>query len=444
MDELSRDQYIILIIIFIIIIIAIIIVSYQVSTPIPLDTEEADIIIVGGGTSACIIAYRLSQRYPNKSIIILERGRDRRNDPMVYNIANAGIIGYSAPYSQLIPIDFPNTNASVAYVNGGGSTHNFALVVRGSPDFYNKQWREQLKLSYNDLVQDYFPLIEAYYPTNPNETPSSSPALSSVRFQSGKVHMTQLPVSVSISSRFWPLIGQSFNQGFQLLGKALEILMHHGPLRASDTFSNAITNAVMVTKSIMTVPDYNADVVNCTSINPQLFVDNISGIRQSTDVAYLSRDIILFDKNGNGAGSDAHQVNGINPLQFVPNATVTKVNSNFVEWTNGTSNFTTKVRERVIMAAGAIYTPYILELSGFSNAEIGKDLTDHYGCTMILSIEPNENDSFIFSSGPIAFLPRNNNGTSRDWEFVVEGAVNQSLIQVITGISPTATLFSFI
>jgi len=53
----------------ILIVVAIIIIACQISTsiPIPLDTDEADIVIVGGGTSACIIAYRLAQKYPTKS-----------------------------------------------------------------------------------------------------------------------------------------------------------------------------------------------------------------------------------------------------------------------------------------------------------------------------------------------------------------------------------------
>ena len=226
-----------LVILFILILMAIFFIVYNVNIPIPLDTENADIVIVGGGTSACIIAARLVQRYPLKSIIILERGKNRRTDPMVYNIANGFTIGYNPPYSELLPTDFPNITASVAYMNGGGSSHNLSLVVRGSPDFYNKQWREQLGLSYDDLVNQYFPLIENYQPADSTNT-------SSLRFTSGKVQMTQLPVSISIGPRIWPIIVLVLNEGLGALGQAVEILNGHGPLRASDAFSNNITQTI--------------------------------------------------------------------------------------------------------------------------------------------------------------------------------------------------------
>lgn len=436
---------------FILILIAIFFIVYNVNVPIPLDTENADIVIIGGGTSACIMAYRLSQRYPSKSIIILERGKDRRTDPIVYNIANGTTVGYTAPYSELLPTDFPNITASVAYLNGGGSSHNLALVVRGSPDFYNKQWREQLGLSYNDLVNEYFPLIEDYEPADSSNT-------SSLRFTSGKVKITQLPVSISIWPRIWPILVVFFNEGFGVLGQALEILNGHGPLRASDTFSNNITQTIAMMKNVPNTPDYNTDIVTCTANSPQIFIDNIIGIRQSTDVAYLPHSVITFDKNGNGRRGN---------LQFVPNAVVTKVSSDMIEWTRrGTAppggesyglstktsgnvpvNSTTKVNKggKVIMCAGAIYTPFLLQLSGFDNPNIGKDLTTHYGCTMILSIDATPDDSFIFSSGPIAFVSRNGTDNTRDWQFIVEGAFNQSLLDGIDyPKTPNTRLFSFI
>ncbi|CAH6419674.1 Glucose-Methanol-Choline (GMC) oxidoreductase [uncultured virus] len=421
-QETNYSSYITgaLIIISILIIIAIIFLSYRVHVPIPLDTETADIVIIGGGTSACIAAYRLSQRFPRKSIIILERGRDRRNDPIVYNIANAAIAGYAEPYSEVLPTNLPNVGVSVAKMNGGGSSHNFALVVRGSPDFYNDKWREQLHLSYDDLVNQYFPLIEAYYPITSNDSTEDS----HVRFTSGKVHMTQLPVSISIGPRILPIIGAGFNQGFQVWGQALEILNNHGPLRASDSFSDAVVQAITTTKNVPIVPDYNTEVVNCTCTTSQLFVDNIIGIRQSTDVAYLPRDVIIFDVEGHGRH---------NNLQFVPYANVTRVTSGHIEWDNNGTPTITRINSggQVIMAAGAIYTPFLLELSEFPNENIGKELTTHYGCIMIIAVQPTSHANFVFSSGPLAFVSRNESEKSRDWQFIVAGSINESLLEGI-------------
>lgn len=44
--------------------------------------QEADYVIVGGGTSGLVVAHRLSED-PDVSIIVLEAGKDLRADPRV-------------------------------------------------------------------------------------------------------------------------------------------------------------------------------------------------------------------------------------------------------------------------------------------------------------------------------------------------------------------------
>lgn len=46
--------------------------------------EEADYVIVGGGTAALVVACRLSEN-PETRIIVLERGEDVSNDARVQN-----------------------------------------------------------------------------------------------------------------------------------------------------------------------------------------------------------------------------------------------------------------------------------------------------------------------------------------------------------------------
>ena len=47
-----------------------------------LSTNEADYVIVGGGTSGLVLANRLSEN-PNVSIIVLEAGENHLDDPRV-------------------------------------------------------------------------------------------------------------------------------------------------------------------------------------------------------------------------------------------------------------------------------------------------------------------------------------------------------------------------
>lgn len=44
---------------------------------------EYDVIFAGGGTAACVTAGRLSRRFPDLKILIIERGRDSLGEPTV-------------------------------------------------------------------------------------------------------------------------------------------------------------------------------------------------------------------------------------------------------------------------------------------------------------------------------------------------------------------------
>ncbi|MCJ1305645.1 hypothetical protein MMC08_008460 [Hypocenomyce scalaris] len=51
------------------------------------DGREYDVVLAGGGTAACIIAGRLAQADPSLSILIIEGGKNNLNDPLVTNPA---------------------------------------------------------------------------------------------------------------------------------------------------------------------------------------------------------------------------------------------------------------------------------------------------------------------------------------------------------------------
>ncbi|RDL34680.1 Uncharacterized protein BP5553_07808 [Venustampulla echinocandica] len=50
---------------------------------IPSGLDEVDVIIAGGGTAGCVVASRLSDADPNLSILIIEGGSDNYNDPSI-------------------------------------------------------------------------------------------------------------------------------------------------------------------------------------------------------------------------------------------------------------------------------------------------------------------------------------------------------------------------
>ena len=54
--------------------------------------DQFDLIIVGGGTAGCVLASRLHQGDPSKSILLIERGPDERTHPQITNPLAAPLI----------------------------------------------------------------------------------------------------------------------------------------------------------------------------------------------------------------------------------------------------------------------------------------------------------------------------------------------------------------
>lgn len=352
-----------------------------------------DIVIIGAGTAGCVVARRLSQQFPHKTIVLLERGGDHSNNPVVYNPKNGPIAAYQEPFSQVLTTNFPNVNISLASMFGGGSSHNFSLAVKGSPNFYNSEWEKALGLTYLEL-QPYFTKIDEM------------------------MAISQLPVLIDLKSKILPVLSLGLTQ----LIKSITIFLNLGPLRASDSFSNVVVKSVSRTKTVPIVNNYNESITNCTSKIPQIFVDSTTGIRQNTFNTYLPDNYLKTAKN----------------LTIIPNANVTHVGSNFVTWKQSNSK-EVKITQsnKIILAAGAVYTPFLLLKSGLSH--VGQDLQNHYGCQMICSIEGVDK----FSSGPVSFVNYLPNSRNRDWQLTVSGSVDNRLLEH-QHVPPKSNTFTFL
>ncbi len=408
---------IVLIVIIIIITIAVLTVIQDRQRTHP-EFDEADVIIIGAGTAGCVMARRLHERNRNLKIVMLERGVDRSNDRNVYNIANAITAGFFPPYSEVIPTDFPGTAASFALMYGGASSHNFALAVRGSPEFYDTLWKPELGLGFEELIP-IFKRIEKY-----NGEPNNKTQSPELRGENGLLRISQLPERLDIGSILGPIIGRTFHlgsvDGSRMIQQALTVAKNVGGLRATDEFANPLMNAVRKLTGAPIVEDYNVDIGACVSKKPQLFVDAVTGLRSSLNVAYLSRCFRETDSK--------------NSLNVVFNADVEKIlmerkNAEGVQWKDqiGITHITPlKPKGKVILCGGGVYSPVILQRSGFANPKIGANLTTHFGCTMIMSVI-NKTD---FSTGPVGFIPRVPGEKTRDYQLVVGGEtlVNFGLI----------------
>ncbi|RSM19138.1 hypothetical protein CDV31_002059 [Fusarium ambrosium] len=102
-----------------------------------IQTEEYDIVIAGGGTTACVVAGRLAKADPSLSILLIEEGKDNHEDPMIRN--PVVFLSHLAPGSKTVKfykskasnyVDGREVVLPAGSVLGGGSSVNFMLYTR--------------------------------------------------------------------------------------------------------------------------------------------------------------------------------------------------------------------------------------------------------------------------------------------------------------------------
>jgi choline dehydrogenase-like flavoprotein len=408
-----------------------------------ISADEADLIVVGAGTAGCVVARRLHDTHPHLKILILERGADRQADPRVFNIAQALEVAYATPYSEVLPVQTIPTlekygihpTVSIATMNGGGTSHNFGLLVKGSPHLYDT-WKTDLGVGYHELQKTgIFARIDRQMSTS------------------------EVPLRIDALSMIGPALKKAYQkydavEATRILERTAYVARHAGPLRAPDDLSDALLKALQRTRpQLSLVRDYNGDVEACASKHPRLFVDGELGIRSSSDISYLPRSYLNSARN--------HSC-----IQIAQNALVSELAFNHrldttsesvgdlltckgVNWTDQDGqNRITKLRKggRVMLAAGGIHSPLLLQkslpatyLAG--GGEIGTHLLNHYGCTLIFKTKTD----FNYSSGPVTFVPdsRHPGKDRRDWQMILGGEVllNPVLLTKV-GLTPDSGNYS--
>ncbi|KYK60260.1 alcohol dehydrogenase [Drechmeria coniospora] len=101
--------------------------------------REYDIIFAGGGTAACVAAGRLAHADPGLSILLVEVGRNNFNDPTIVNpalyLSHLAPGSKTALFYQANEEKAINSRAAVVPaggVLGGGSSINFMMYTRGN------------------------------------------------------------------------------------------------------------------------------------------------------------------------------------------------------------------------------------------------------------------------------------------------------------------------
>lgn len=335
------------------------------------DETHWDYVIVGGGTSGCALAAKLSDPDSHgkfkHSVLVLEAGENLSDSPLVLvnNIFSAIANGNSPAlstvnltyYLENDPFDvFPYIQGRMW---GGCAGHNYLLAVRGVPSVYD-QWASisgDARWSYNQLLNNVMLPMEHYTPDGTTADPSQ-------RGLNGPLFITQTP-----------------------------------PLDTSDLFLNAVVSAT----GTQFTTDYNNPALGDVGVSAlQQYVTppflGPNSHRSFAANAYLTGDAsvgtpAIVDANGNGLHG--------RKLKIVSNARANKVlfskgnKATGVEYVlspNHEKVHVVNAHKKVILCTGTFEDAAILQRSGvgdptllgsldipvvFANPNVGSNMQTH-------------------------------------------------------------------
>ncbi|KAJ6498124.1 alcohol oxidase [Mycena vitilis] len=287
-----------------------------------INTDEFDIVIVGGGTAGCVLAARLSENL-SITVCLLEAGESSLSLPL-----SRVPSGYSRFFGSDYLYNFQTTRQAHAAdlerywprakMLGGCSAINAGIFHCCSPSDYDEWGRTGLdgasRWSYATL-RKYFLRFEKFSPSKAHPRVDAS-----LRGSRG-------PIETGFFSYFSAI---------------------------TSAFMDACSNAGVPSKSDFNTPE------GTLGVGKFMTYINAKGERVSTQSAYLTPEV-LKRKN----------------LAVLAHASVTKVlvesaGAHAVEVSpeqNTTYRIIIKARKEVVLCAGAVHTPQILMLSGIGPAE---------------------------------------------------------------------------
>jgi choline dehydrogenase len=328
---------------------------------------QADIIVIGGGTSGCILMRELSEN--GFSVLGIEAGRNLTTDPAIeavglpaFQLAETGKSQYFWPgWDQTLPMAGLNGRTgdwTTGMLLGGGSSVNGLYYGRGSSNSY-ALW-EGISGSTNwsvDNILATFTALENYQ-------------------------------------------GLTITPGARGTNTAVNVLQT--PTLSQITLNVLLPATQAAFPGIPTVVDYNdPSVENCIDPRAQWFIDASGTQRVSSATAFLNNSVI----NPEGQGVNGHKLFVLLDavavqIEFNKHGTAKRVK--YIQ--NGKIH-RARARKAVVLAAG-INSSKLLQLSGigpsqalqnagikpvFINENVGKNLQNHPLLSISMLADPADN-----------------------------------------------------
>ncbi len=359
-----------------------------------------DYIIVGNGTAGATLANKLTSNNSTK-VLVIEAGANHSTDPVVTAAGfDLNTITYDPRYAVTYtspPFSTAPTGQVFTYTEGrmwgGGSGHHYLNYVRGSPVIYdawatasgNTQW------AYNNLL----PTLKNFETYTPNGTSINA----AERGTTGPVYSTQ----------------------------------------QAPATSNPWSTAIQTAFNIPYVDDYNDATQSPVGVSArQLFVTPDNTTRSWAVSAYLTPGVVV-DENGNGLGGRKLKIISNSLVNNIIWNGTTAIGVEFIQAGDDQRAVKVYAKKQIILAAGAINSPAILERSGVgdpavlnalgipvvvANTNVGANMKNHYGT--IAYVEGSTPQVLVAFTDMYPYMP---NDGARRYQLFAQNVGNQVRIQ---------------
>ncbi|KAJ6069787.1 hypothetical protein N7499_011674 [Penicillium canescens] len=319
----------------------------------------ADYLIVGGGTAGLVVACRLSED-PNTHVVVVESGPDtstddRVQDPSSWPSLSGSELDWKFKIGPQSGLNGREQNHPAGKVLGGSSAINGLAFVPPSPAGIDA-WGKLGNPNWNwETLRPY--LQRSYTLTQPE--PLLSPTQTSKNNAQG-------PIQV-----IYPAAGDK--QAIPLTRAWTE---------AFESEDYKPTDDFLAEERTTSTRDFTATV------------DPVSGFRSSADSTYG----VIASKRPN-----VNIITETTVRRIIFASGAGKVRATGVEVLHGVQGITIQAKKEVVLAAGALQTPKVLELSGIGNKDrlahleiplvidqpgVGENLQNHVMSLIPVSLKP--------------------------------------------------------
>ncbi|KAG6855598.1 hypothetical protein H0H87_000393 [Tephrocybe sp. NHM501043] len=309
------------------------------TSPSAASNQTFDYIVVGGGLTGTTVAARLAEN-AGMTVLLIEAGADNRNDPRVYDIYR-----YGEAFGSALDWAWPTVEGkriTGGKTLGGGSSINGGTYTRGSKEQYDA-WSTLLEPSEANVgwnwngLWNYMKKVQIVQHSEAFSPPNNVQASKGAQF-------------VDTYHGYNGPVGVTFPEPNSMYG---------GPQQP-----NFISTIVGLT-GIKHYKDLNGGTPNCVSVTPITVNWHDQGHRASAPEAYLTP---VETVRTNWLTLTKHQVTKIN--WSGSNLPLTATGVEFAPAAGGATRYEAFARREVIVAAGAIQSPALLQLSGIGDSAV--------------------------------------------------------------------------